>query len=68
MKFDTWFRVDNGYPKVYGYNKGDIYNPMKLGWDGCKEEALKILSKHCNSHNPLFDKSLCDAMREIEKL
>ena len=46
MNFDKWYRFEeNGIPKVYGYPVGDIYNPMKHSWEGCKEEVIKIINE-----------------------
>ena len=46
MNFEHFYHFGtNGYRKVYGYTDGDIYHPMKQGWEGCKEEVLKIISE-----------------------
>lgn len=45
MNFDKFFKEsEDDIPKVYGFPNGDYYNPMKTGWEGCKQEILKILN------------------------
>ncbi len=62
-KFDHWFYHEYETPGC-----GEAW-AASAAWEKCKEEVLKILDKHSNDHNPLYNKNIVDAHREInEKL
>ena len=66
MNFNKWFiETEDGMPKVYGYPPGDIYNPMKHAWGGCKDEVLKIISDESGGAS---DTKYLSIVKKISKL